>query len=131
MRPQTLSELPGRYAVCRLAPGDPVPAPPTGAALWCAARTEAELSIVCPEQDAPAGARVDAGWAALALAGPFALEGETGILSSVLAPLATAEVSIFAVSTFDTDYLLVHAHALLATASALRAAGHAVILREA
>jgi hypothetical protein len=131
VRPQTLSELPGRYAVCRLAPGDPVPAPSAGAALWCAARTEAELSIVCPEPDAPRGARVEAGWAALALAGPFALEGEFGILSSVLAPLATAEVSIFALSTFDTDYLLVHAHALPAAASALRAAGHAVILREA
>ena len=131
MSPQTLSELPGRYAVCRLAPGDPVPDPPTGAALWCAARTAAELSVVCPEADAPAGARIEAGWAALALAGPFALEAETGILSSVLDPLAAAEVSIFALSTFDTDYVLVHAHALDAAAAALRAAGHAVILREA
>jgi hypothetical protein len=71
--PQTLSELPGRYAVCRLAPGDPIPAASTQAALWCAARTEAELSVVCPEADAPAGARIEAGWAALALAGPFDL----------------------------------------------------------
>ncbi len=134
MRAQTLSELPGRYAVCRLAPGDPLPpAPaPAAAALWCVVRTEAELSVVCPEADVPAAAeRVEPGWAALALAGPFALEGETGILSSVLDPLAAAEVSIFAVSTFDTDYVLVHAHALAAAAAALRSAGHAVILRGA
>jgi len=131
VRPQTLSELPGRYAVCRLAPDDPVPPPPPGAALWCAARTQDELSIVCPESDAPARARVEPGWAALALAGPFALEGETGILASVLDPLAAAQVSIFALSTFDTDYVLVHARALPAAAATLRAAGHAVILREA
>jgi len=129
--PQTLSELPGRYAVCRLAPADPVSPPPAGAALWCAARTDAELSVVCPEEHAPPGARVEPGWAALELAGPFALEGETGILSSVLDPLATAQVSIFALSTFDTDYVLVHARALPAAVAALRAAGHAVILREA
>jgi len=131
VRSQTLSELPGRYAVCRLAPGDPVPPPAAGAALWCAARTDHELSVVCPEADVPPGARVEPGWAVLALAGPFALEGETGILSSVLDPLAAAEISIFALSTFDTDYVLVHAQALRAAAGALRAAGHAVILREA
>lgn len=131
MRRQALSELPGRYAVCRLAPGDPSPAAPAGASLWCVARTAAELSVVCPEEDAPAGARIEAGWTALELAGPFALEGETGVLASVLEPLAAAQVSIFALSTFDTDYVLVRAGALGTASAALRAAGHAVILREA
>jgi hypothetical protein len=132
VRPQELAELPGRYAVCRLQPGEPVPpAPASAAALWAVARTRAELSVVCPEEDVPPGARVEAGWAALELAGPFALEGEVGILSSVLDPLAAAGISIFALSTFDTDYVLVHAGALAAAAGALRAAGHAVILQEA
>ncbi len=131
MSSQTLSELPGRYAVCRLEPGAPVPAPTPGAALWCAVRTAAELSVVCPEEDVPAGARAEPGWAALELAGPFDLAGETGVLSSVLDPLAAARVSVFALATFDTDYVLVRADVLAAAAGALRAAGHAVILREA
>jgi hypothetical protein len=50
----------------------------------------------------------------------------TGVLAAVLAPLADAGVSIFAVSTFDTDYVLVREHALAAAVSALQAAGHRV-----
>ncbi|HEY0836909.1 MAG TPA: ACT domain-containing protein [Azospirillum sp.] len=71
-------------------------------------RTAEELSVVCPEHRVPEGVRAERGWRAFKVDGPldFAL---TGILAGLAAPLADAGVSIFALSTFDTDYLLVRA----------------------
>jgi hypothetical protein len=120
----SLRTLAGELAVCRLPTDAPAPAPGAGA-LWSVTRTADELSIVCPVADAPAGAEVEGGWRALKVAGPldFAL---TGILAAIAAPLAEAGVSIFAVSTYDTDYVLVRDAALPAAAAALRRAGHDV-----
>jgi uncharacterized protein len=119
-----LRALPGELAVCRLPADAPAPAPGAGP-LSSVTRTADELSIVCPAEDAPAGAEFERGWRALRVAGPldFAL---TGVLAAVAAPLAEAEVSIFAVSTYDTDYVLVREAALPAAAEALRRAGHDV-----
>jgi hypothetical protein len=120
-----LRVLAGELAVCRLPAGAPAPTPPPGATLFSITRTPDELSIVCAAADAPAGAQVQTGWRALQVAGPldFAL---TGILASIAAPLALAGVSLFAVSTYDTDYVLVGADALDAAVAALRDAGHDV-----
>jgi hypothetical protein len=121
----TLELLPVRYAVCRLPAGWPAPAAllAPGPDLRVLARTPDELSLVCPEQDAPAEARVETGWRAFKVAGPldFSL---TGVLASLAAPLAAAGVSIFAVSTFDTDYLLVREASLAQARAALESAGH-------
>lgn len=121
----TLEILPGRYAVCRLAADAPAPAAllEPGPALLALVRTPDELSLVCPEQAAPSGVRAETGWAALKVLGPldFAL---TGVLASLAGPLARAGVSIFAVSTFDTDYLLVREAALAAARAALESEGH-------
>ena len=69
-------------------------------------KTNEELSVVCPEEKVPNGIKAEKGWKCLKVEGPldFAL---TGILSSLAAPLAAAKISIFAISTFDTDYLMV------------------------
>jgi hypothetical protein len=121
----SLTVLPGQYAVCRL-PAAAVPplVPTTG--LLSVTRTPDETSVVCAEAGAPLGAQVESGWRALVVAGPldFAL---TGVLASVAAPLADAQVSIFALSTFDTDYVLVRAQALADAVAALRQAGHDVL----
>ena len=87
--------------------------------------TDAELSVVCAEAAVPDGVRAEVGWRALRLRGPVPFE-ETGVLASLLAPLAAAGVSIFALSTYDTDVVLVKAAALADAARALRAAGVAV-----
>ena len=124
MKPQVFSVLPDEWAVARLAADAPVPA-------WAAApapfasvtRTSAELSIVAPAAAVPAGVRAEGGWTVLRLQGPFAFD-QTGILASFAAPLAEAGIGIFALSTFDTDYVLVRTVQRTGALAALRAAGH-------
>jgi uncharacterized protein len=123
MSPLRFSVLPGTFAVLRLAPDADVPAGLLVPPFHSVTRTPVELSVVCPETAVPEGARAETGWALLALAGPFPFE-LVGILASVLGPLAAAEVSIFALSTFDTDYVLVKRELLAKAIDALTAAGH-------
>ena len=89
--------------------------------------TSEETSIVCEEGRVPDGVQADTGWRAFKVAGPldFSL---TGILLAMAVPLAEAGVGIFAVSTYDTDYVLVKQGSLDAAVSALRSAGHVVVL---
>jgi hypothetical protein len=109
----------GEYSVCRLAVGAPVPL-----RFFSLTRTAEELSVVCFAGEEPEGSRVEGGWRCFRVAGTldFAL---TGVLSSIAAPLAAAGVSLFAVSTFDTDYVLVKD--LEAAKRALEAEGHELL----
>ena len=120
-----LRVLPGLYAICRLPPAAPVPDWATGAAFVSVTRTAAELSVVCPAKDVPAEVRQEGGWRVLEAVGPFDFN-LTGVLNSLTTPLAEAEVPLFAVSTFDTDYLLVRDADLSRAVEALRGAGHTV-----
>ncbi|HSN71247.1 MAG TPA: ACT domain-containing protein [Steroidobacteraceae bacterium] len=115
--------LPGDYAIVRCPPDAPVPGWAEGGSLLSISRSEQELSIVCRAGNVPPGQRVSAGWCALRLAGPFDF-ALTGVLASVLAPLAEAAVPIFAISTFDTDYVLIPAQKLADARAALARAGH-------
>jgi uncharacterized protein len=121
----SLTVLPETFAVCRFAPDDAVPAWATTSSIFSITRTTDELSIVAPKAATPADIRAERGWRALKIAGPidFAL---TGVLASVLQPLADAHIGIFAISTFDTDYILVRAESLESALAALRDAGHTV-----
>jgi hypothetical protein len=116
--------LVSRFAVCRMEPGARIDIP-AAAELFCAARTAEELSIVCEEHLAPPGARIERGWRALKVAGPldFAL---TGILAGLSGALAAHGVSLFAISTYDTDYILVREKDLPGALDALHAAGYVV-----
>lgn len=120
-----LRVLPDRLAVCRLASDETWPAPPPGRGFYSATRVGDELSIVCAEDAAPEGARVEADWRALEVSGPLDFS-MVGVMASLTAPLAEVEVSVFVISTFDTDYLLVHAAALERAVQALRVAGHRI-----
>lgn len=123
MSPLRFSVLPGTFAVLRLAPDAEVPPGVLVPPFHSVTRTPAELSVICPDAAAPEGAKAERGWAILALEGPFAFE-LTGILASILVPLAKAGVGIFALSTFDTDYVLVKRDGLDDALAALAAAGH-------
>lgn len=122
----TLKQLAGAYAVVRLDPGAPVPQWADGPGFVSISRSDEELSIVCLEARVPPTVQHAGGWAAFKLQGPFAFN-ETGILLSVIAPLSPAGISIFAVSTFDTDYLLVKEADAQKTIVCLREAGHTIL----
>lgn len=115
----------GGFAVCRLPPGEPVPAWADSGIFSSVTRTMDELSIICPAAQVPAGVKHEPGWRLLKFVGPFAFT-ETGILASVLAPLAAAQIGILATATFDTDYLFIKADQLDAAICTLENAGHAV-----
>jgi hypothetical protein len=123
---QVFSLLPGQYALVRFPPDVPVPVwafAPGGFA--SVTRTADELSVVCLAALVPAGVRSDGGWCCLKLKGPFAFD-QVGILSSFAVPLAQAGVGIFAISTFDTDYILVKESQRELAIRVLVSAGHAI-----
>ncbi len=122
---QVLHLLPGAFAVAQLPPTDSLPAWWPAEGLRHASWTDEELSLVCTEDAVPASVRCRRGWRAFRLQGPFAFE-LTGILKSVLDPLAAAGVGIFALSTYDTDYVLVQQEHLEVAVAALASAGHRV-----
>lgn len=114
-------------------PGAEIPAWATNTGEFsCIIRAPGELSIVCAENVVPPeseGLVVEAGWVALRLEGPFPF-AMTGVLASFVQPLAEAEIPIFAISTFDTDYVLVKNDNLRLALTALGAAGHQMMGEE-
>lgn len=117
--------LPGRLAVCRLEAGGPVPAWALSSAFLSVTRTEAELSIVCAEARVPDEACAERGFRAFQVAGPLAFS-LTGVLSSLLDPLARASIPVFVLSTYETDYVLVREVDRRRSLLALRRAGHRI-----
>ena len=114
-----------RLAVCRLDPSTPLPYWAQGGSFLSVTRTSAELSVVCEDALVPEGTQAERGWRAFGVAGTldFSL---TGVLASLAVPLAEAGISVFAVSTFDTDYLLVREHSLSQALETLERAGFEV-----
>lgn len=124
-RSLTIELLPGTFAIAQLEPDSKVPAWAESGALVSVTRTRAELSIVCQQASLPSKVKAQRGLRCLRVLGPLDF-AETGILESLADPLARAGISIFALSTYDTDYLFVAGSDLEAALSALLEAGHAV-----
>jgi uncharacterized protein len=118
----TLSLVSGELAICRLDAQATIPAWADGS-FYSITRTDDELSIVCDRRNIPGGVPCESGWRALRVKGQldFAL---TGVLASLTVPLAGAGISLFAISTFDTDYILVKETNLRDALAALKQAGH-------
>jgi uncharacterized protein len=121
----TLTLLPERYAVAQFPRNATIPISVMSADLFCVMKTHDELSIVCEENHLPEIGMIEGGWRMLKLQGPFPFE-MTGVLASVLDPLAKVGVSIFSLSTYDTDYVMVKETQLDQAVQALRAAGHTI-----
>lgn len=117
--------LPASLAVCRLAANQPVPAWAAGPGLVSVTRTADELSIVAPQERVPDGVMAQRDFRALRVAGSLDF-GAVGVLASLAGPLADAGVSIFSISTYDTDYILVRQSDLDRAIAALESAGHTV-----
>jgi hypothetical protein len=121
-----LEVLPDTLAVCRLPPDTPIPPWAAGASSFLTvSRTREELSITAVQGEVPDGVRCERDFRALRVRGTLSPD-LVGILLSIADPLARAGLSIFAISTYDTDYVLVRSRDLVAALEALRTAGHDV-----
>jgi hypothetical protein len=116
-------QIRGPYAILRLAPDGPVPAWATTGDFTSITRTTDELSIVCPAGNIPRDVTAGPRWTCLKLEGPF-LFSQTGILLSFIQPLSGNGVPIFAVCTYDTDYILIQEQHMGGVVELLRQAGH-------
>lgn len=112
-------------AVCKLDPAVDLPSWATSGDFSSITRTHDEISVVCPEEAVPADVRAEKGWRCFRVAGAMDFS-VVGVLASMTAPLAEAKIGIFAISTFDTDYLLVKEDDLVRTIEVLRASGHSL-----
>ena len=124
--PLKFRRLPDTFAICRLAPHAPLPAAVAGTPFVSITRTAEELSIVCPATQFPQNAKCELPWICFKLEGPFPFS-LTGVLASVIDPLAQSGIPIFAISTFDTDYVLVKEESAESALETLLAAGHELI----
>lgn len=121
--------LSGLYAVCRMNPEADIPAWAAGGDFVSLTKTPQETSIVCSQGRVPTDVRNERDFRVLAVRGPldFSL---TGVLASMVGPLAEEGISVFAVSTFDTDYLLVREDALARAVEVLTRRGHHIMPTE-
>jgi hypothetical protein len=124
-QPMELILLPDRFAICRLAPGTAIPPWATASNIFSITRTSDELSIVCLQSLVPDEVRSEADWRCFRVAGMMDFT-QVGILASLVGPLADAGISVFAISTFDTDYLLVKQATLESATAVLRRGRHTV-----
>ena len=116
----------GQFAITRLGANSPVPAWALSGEFSSITRTRDELSVVCAAENVVPGADSQSGWICFKLEGPFPFS-QTGILAAFINPLSHNGVPIFAISTFDTDYVLVQDRFLGVAEDLLRNAGHELL----
>jgi len=120
-----MAVMPETLTICRLEPEAAVPPWATAGTFFAITRTVEELSIVLPQEHVPASVHAEGGWRAFKIEGPIPFSA-VGVLASVVGPLARSGISLFAISTFNTDYILVRTDQLEAARLALSRVGHAV-----
>jgi uncharacterized protein len=118
-----LCVLEGQFSIHRLPPDHEIPKQVFGDQFYSISKTSEEMSVVCSSSASVESERSESGWSCIKVLGPldFSL---TGILADISAILARAEISIFALSTFDTDYILVKSKKLPSARQALQQAGY-------
>lgn len=121
-----LSLLDEVYGICIFPNNAPVPEWAVTASLYSITRTKKELTIVCPQSVIPSDCEYDSNWRCFRIDGSFDLN-QVGVISSLAAPLAQAGVSIFVVSSYDTDYFLVTGEKVEKAIAALSDNGHLIV----
>ncbi len=121
----TFTQRTEEFSVCRAGPGAAIPEWLLSSSWYSITRSERELSIVCESTRIPAGARAEHGWAMLEVEGPIPF-ATTGVLGRIASLLAAAEISLFVLSTFDSDAVLVRRDVLDDVIRVFRAAGATV-----
>jgi uncharacterized protein len=118
--------LAGAYAVLRMSPDEAIPGWATNGEFTSITRTRDELSIVCPVENIPKNVEAGPRWRCLRLEGPFPFS-QTGVLLSFIEPLSSNSIPIFAIATFDTDYVLIQEEFWPAARQILSNAGHELL----
>jgi len=123
MKALTFEVLDAGFTVHRLEPGASPPQAVLSSRFYALTKTEYELSIVCASDIDVGSERAETGWSCLKVLGPldFSL---TGVLAGLTTALANAGISVFALSTYDTDYMLVKTASLARAVQTLQAAGY-------
>ena len=125
MSPLSLTLLDQSFTIHRLSPLADIPAVVLSSSFFAIARTDDELSIVVPENTEIKSDQSDPGWDCFKVEGPLEF-GLVGILAGISSALAEAQIAIFALSTFDTDYILVKQEQVRAAKEALNSAGYII-----
>jgi len=120
------SFVPGAFAICKLPASAPIPDWALTGPFISVTRTVEELSIVCHADNLPRDVNAESHWICFKLQGPFAFS-QTGILASFIAPLSAKAIPIFAISTFDTDYVLTKEEFAGFALQTLQQAGHQLV----
>ncbi len=113
------------FAICSLKRDSPLPDWATSSDFYSITRTYDELSIVCPQDQVPAGVDINKNWRCLKVQGPLGFS-ITGILASISMPLSTEGVSVFVFSSYDTDHIMVKQYELEKAVEVLQKAGHTI-----
>lgn len=122
----TLSVLQGRIAVTQLPIASSYPLEwAAEGELFAIIKTKEEITVVCDESVVPVGVRCEPGWRALMVNGPLDFN-QTGVLAALAVPLAQAGISIYSISTYNTDYILVKESTLPTALQVLTHAGHII-----
>ena len=125
LKPLVISVIKDKFVVCRFDSFSQIPESILQCHFYSITKTADELSIVCPEEFFPKDGKCEINWKCLKIHGPLDF-AQSGILSSMATPLATAGISIFALSTYDTDYVMVKDHDLERAIDTLTQSGHQV-----
>ncbi len=123
MKKLNLSLLPHKYAVCQLHPDKHIPYWSLLGDFVSLTRTHEELSIVCQQDNVPDDIEAERGWCCLQVQGAFDFSA-TGVHASLAIPLAEAEISVLAIATYATDYLLIKEQNVERALKVLEQAGH-------
>lgn len=129
MRKLTLHLLPETFTINKLPQFAEIPSILSQGDMCFIARTDEELSIVCPDYMAPNNVQQELGWRCLKVEGSLKLV-EVGVLASITQPLTDAGIPMFAISTFNTDYVFVMEENLVNAVQALQKAGHEFVHKE-
>jgi hypothetical protein len=121
----TFEVLKKRYAVCQINTGNVIPQPPGDEEFWSLTVSHDETSVVLPEESADPSWNVEPGWRALRIEGPLDF-GMKGVLATISNTLSNSGISLFVISTYDTDYVLVKDENLKKASLALINGGHEV-----
>jgi hypothetical protein len=122
----TLDLLAGNFVICRLLPSSSLPSWAFAGPFISITKTNDELSIITIDDDRlPKDIQCERNWRCFKLKGPFPFD-MTGVLASILNPLAKADIAILATSTFDTDYVLIKDNNLQIAIDVLKQNGHSV-----